>query len=329
MTTPRGDGRPADWLPPDLEQALETGPFDRALQLAITHRGLKLAAIERRLVAQNTPVARSTLSYWQQGRRQPERESSRRALTALEEILNLPSLSLVNLVGAPKPRGRWIGYRRGGLQWSEMWDDGEAVEQVLTSDSRRESGKVEDISLYESFSIGAHRERRWKFTQVLTRALEDGADRAIVLYGADVDVDVRDVKLKAVSNCRAGRVRYLPESRLAAFEVLLGRSMRVGETHLYAYRLDYAESASAAPASSSDASGNVTGRIFRDPVHLYVMQAEFHPETLPVSCSWVQRARQSAEERTVAELSLTAQNTAHFSLESSPPGAHAIRWEWA
>ncbi|MGI8879168.1 MAG: helix-turn-helix domain-containing protein [Jatrophihabitans sp.] len=311
-----------------MAEALRTGPFDRALQLAIAASGLTLARVEYHLAQRGHHIGRSTLSYWQQGRRRPERPDSIESLRSLEEILGLPPNSLSSLLGPPRPRGRWIGYRPGGLEWSEMWTDVEAVQRVLAAGSRRENSKVEDVAVFETFKIGANRQKDWHHTRSLVRAREDGADRIVSLYRANPDVDVREVEVADLENCRVGRRRYLPEASLAAFELLLDRSLRSGETHLFGYRFVLPVTGVQAHPTTWTSDETTSGRVFRNPVHSYVLQAEFDPAMLPVRCYWVRFARLGGREQIVSELGMTAQNTAHFSLESALPAAQAIRWEW-
>ena len=331
MATGYGASSPTDGQSADLERALETGPFDRALQLAIKASGLKLSAIERRLVDGGFPVARSTLSYWQQGRRQPERPESLDALTALETILKLEPGVLRKLVGQPKPRGRWVGYRRGEVEWSEMWEDADALERVLDAGQRRENNKLENIMISESFAIGPHRHKLWHEFRQLVRAREDGADRHIVLHRTNPGIDVRQVRVEAIENCRVGRQRYVPENGLAAFELLLDRSLRAGQTHLYAFREIFPEPSTGAgslvtPVPPSDE--RISGRVFRDRVHSFVMQGRFDPSMLPVRCFWVRYVRLGGAEQNMGELPLSPQHTVHFSLEGALPSAQAIKWEW-
>jgi hypothetical protein len=331
MATAGRASRSTDGQSADLERALETGPFDRALQLAIKASDLKLATIERRLGESGFPVARSTLSYWQQGRRQPERPESLEALTALEAILRLEPGVLRKLVGQPKPRGRWVGYRRGGVEWSEVWEDTDALERVLDAGQRRENNKLENIMITESFAIGPHRHKLWHEFRQLVRAREDGADRHIVLHRTNPGIDVRQVGVEAIENCRVGRRRYVPENGLAAFELLLDRGLRAGQTHLYAFRQTFPEPSTGTgsmvtPVPASDEM--MSGRVFRDRVHSFVMQGRFDPSMLPVRCFWVRYVRVGGAEQTMEELPLSPQHTVHFSLEGALPSAQAIKWEW-
>lgn len=330
MTGPEREGRRTSDLPMPLLQALESGSFDRALRAAIADSRLKLATIERRLIAKGHPVARSTLSYWQRGQRQPERSESHAALAALEGILDVPKDSLSRLVGPPKPRGRWIGYRPGGLEWTEMWENPEAVGRVLAAGGRRANNRLEEVSVYDSFSVGADRKQRWYQVQQLVRAREDDADRYVALHRTNPDVDVREIKLQTIENCRPGRVRVVPEAQLVAFEILLGRSLRKGQSHIFTFRLDLPESTLTTTAGRRKTSldDEFVGRVFRNPIHFYLLRGEFAPGTLPVRAYWIRRARQSTPDQRVEELPLTAEHTVHFSLESEAPSAQGIRWEW-
>ena len=144
-------------LPAELEEALRLGPFHRALGMAITDSGLALSRLEYRLGRRGIRVGRSTLSYWQQGRRRPERADSLQAITALEEILEIPPDSLTSLLGPRKPRGRWIGHRVGGLSLTDMWGVTDDVRRVVSIDSRRISDRLHDMSLIERMRIGPDR----------------------------------------------------------------------------------------------------------------------------------------------------------------------------
>lgn len=89
----------ADW------GAMSTTAFSRALRAAITARGLSLDRIQARLHQRGLSVSVTALSYWQSGKRQPERRSSITAVRALEDILDVPPGSLLALLSRPRPRG--------------------------------------------------------------------------------------------------------------------------------------------------------------------------------------------------------------------------------
>jgi hypothetical protein len=292
--------------------------------LAIADSGLTLARLEYHLSQRGHHVARSTISFWQQGRRRPERPESIEALRALEEILGLPANSLSALLGPPKPRGRWIGYRPGGLEWSDVWTDGAAVHRVLSAGARRENQKLEEVSVQEAIEVDANRVLTTTRQRLLLRARSEGADRYVILHYTDPGVDAGKLAVDQLENCRIGRQRSLPEARLAAFELLFDRSLRVGESHFFSYRTLLPPP----DDPSADESQPATGRVFRNAIHSYVLQAQFDEAMLPVRCYWVRYARLGGTEQIMAELPLTRQHIAHFSLESALPAAQGIRWEW-
>ncbi|KIF01860.1 hypothetical protein PL81_33240, partial [Streptomyces sp. RSD-27] len=86
---PTGDASgPADTA--DLGRLLRGGPFHLALRAALAARGLPLHRVQHRLAARGIKLGVTSLSYWQQGARRPRHRESLRAVSALEEILDLP-----------------------------------------------------------------------------------------------------------------------------------------------------------------------------------------------------------------------------------------------
>ncbi|MGH3433491.1 MAG: hypothetical protein ACRDQB_11720 [Thermocrispum sp.] len=80
--------------------------FSQELRAAIKASGLGLDRIQARLRGRGIPVSVTALSYWQSGKRQPERARSISAVHALEVILQRPAGSLVRLLQPPRPRGQ-------------------------------------------------------------------------------------------------------------------------------------------------------------------------------------------------------------------------------
>lgn len=80
--------------------------FASELRAAIKESGLSLDRIQVRLQQRGVPVSVTALSYWQSGKRQPERDRSIAAVHALEEILGRPRGALVSLLKPPRPRGQ-------------------------------------------------------------------------------------------------------------------------------------------------------------------------------------------------------------------------------
>jgi len=333
MLVPAEDGTTRGREPSgELVEALRLGPFHRALALAISDSGLALSRVEFHLNRRGFRIGRSTLSYWQQGRRRPERADSIAALGALEQILDVPTGSLVGLLGPRKARGRWIGHQSGGVSWADVWGANDVVRRMVAIDSRRITERLLDVSLTESFRVGADRRLEQLRTNIVTKAREDGADRQMILYNADADVDVSKVRLLDLENCRVGRQRVLRDANFVASELLFDRALNVDDTHLFSFRLDMsdanmdaAELTSRGIALSEAVDG---GRVFRRPVHSYVLEARFHADALPVRIFHVQAPRAGANAQVIRELILNSHHAAHVALQNVQPGLHAIRWEW-
>ena len=64
----------------ELADLLVTGPFPEALRAAIQVKGLSLERLHHKLKTRGAPISITALSYWQSGRRRPERPESLRAL---------------------------------------------------------------------------------------------------------------------------------------------------------------------------------------------------------------------------------------------------------
>ncbi len=218
-----------------LARSLRTGPFHLALRSAIECRGLSLARLQYRLAQQGIQVAQSTLSYWQQGIRRPERAESLRAVTMLEEILRLPNGSLTILLGSRRPRGRWLNHLPGSRALAEvMSGPREAVDRLLTEIGGA-PGKVRVASLHEFlFLDGQGRLARSELHHVV-RAVSGRTDRLVALYAGDPGCDASRIDVRATVNCQIGRIRRDSVEGLVAAEILFGREVSDGETHAMRY----------------------------------------------------------------------------------------------
>src|SRR5436309_1108793 len=114
----------------DLARLLAGGPFPEALRAAIKGSGLSLDRIQHRLRLRGVNISVATLSYWQSGRRRPERPESLDALRHLEAVLRVPPNALTALLGPPRPRGR---RRRTGRQLAmdALWTSNEGLPGLL------------------------------------------------------------------------------------------------------------------------------------------------------------------------------------------------------
>ena len=74
----------------------------------------------------------------------------------------------------------------------------------------------------ENLIVGPDRRfARFDF-DILTRARQGNADRAMFLYEFDPGTDVSRVKIDRLEGCRLGRRRELPSELFLVFELLFG-----------------------------------------------------------------------------------------------------------
>ena len=107
---------------PHPVDSLAADAFPTALRTAIQASGLSLDRIQYRLRARGVSVSVTALSYWQSGRRRPERAESLAALGHLESVLGVAPGSLIALLGPPRPRGR-VQRESSRLPIQALWPD--------------------------------------------------------------------------------------------------------------------------------------------------------------------------------------------------------------
>ncbi|MEY9947273.1 helix-turn-helix domain-containing protein [Kitasatospora sp. GAS1066B] len=312
-TAPRGGQ-------PELATVLRTGPFHLALRTALAARGLALHRVQQHLAQRGVHVGVTSLSYWQQGRRRPERAESLRAVRALEEVLGLPADSLTRLLGPrrgplaePPPTVTTRPYR-------DLISPGDAVDELLAElPGPRDTG-LHTLTHIERIRVGADRQLLRRDSQHAVRAHRDGIDRYLAIYQGDPGCDVSRVLVRAEENCRPGRIARDQASRLVIAELLLDRRLRTGETHLLGYGFDDAP----APGPSGE-----FVRGFNSGTGQYVLQVTFHPAALPVRCHRFASSTPGAEPYEREELTLDGQHGVLLVAAGLAPCLLGIRWDWA
>jgi len=324
MSVESPDGRPRS-LDPALEEALRTGPFHSALQLAIADSNLTLERLEVRLKQRGHHVGRSTLSYWQQGRRRPERPASLRALAVLEEILGLPDTALSSLLPPRKPRGRWIGYQGQDLDWGDLWTENEAVRRLAAIDRRRAFERSQDVAVTDVAVMGPDLQLHAYEMQILARARQANADRTQFVYEYEPGTDVTKIEITDLEGCRVGRRRELADEYLIAFEMLYDRSLAEGDTHFFTLTLDLSKAYVPHPDATPF---DEVGRIFRRPVSNYILRLRFDQQALPARVYHLRSSRIGAADQILDDLLVSSEGTTHLAIQNAVPGYYGVRWEW-
>ncbi|MCF6521490.1 hypothetical protein [Streptomyces sp. JJ36] len=299
----------------DLEQLLRTGPFHLALRAAIEARGLALHRIRHRLAERGVRVGVTSLSYWQQGSRRPTRPESLRAVSALEEVLELPENALVDLLRDGDDRVE----RPAARSYRSLLDAAGALQQLLGELGAPADGGLHTITHLERVRIGARRELVQRESQQAVRAHRDGVDRYVAIHYGDAGCDVDRVRLTAGENCRAGRVRRHALTGLVAAELLFDTRLGTGDTHVFGYTFD--------DGTAGTSHEYVRGFTFGG--GQYVLQVRFHEAALPARCRSFVRTAPGARPTRQRELSLSGRHpTVHLAEQAVRPGLLGIGWEW-
>ena len=302
---------PGDSVSPDA--------FAVALRTAIRASGLSLDRIQYRLRSRGVSISVTALSYWQSGRRRPERAESLTALTHLEFVLGVAPGALTALLGPPRPRGR----PQRTPQYppmDAMWGSHERVLSLLSRMNITSDTALSRISQHDRVEIAQDRgERSVRVRQVL-RAEQDGADRWVLVY--DVARPGNPLpEIVPLQSCRIGRVARDEDAGLIVAELPFNRPLARNDTVIIEYELVFA----GPPYARGDDSFN---RKFRLPVRDYVLELHFDPRALPKYCEQFALSTGEGELRPSRELVVESTGHTHAVALGFGPGTFGVRWVW-
>ena len=302
------------------EQAdsLVADAFPTALRAAIQASGLSLDRIQYRLRSRGVSVSVTALSYWQSGRRRPERAESLAALGHLESVLGVAPGSLMALLGPPRPRGR-ANRDSNRLPIESLWTNREQVSSLLKRIDFTSEAALTRISQQDVMELAADRgEKSINVRQVL-RAERDGAERTILVY--DLERPGRPFPdITAGQSCKIGRMAYDDAAGIVAAEIVLDQPLHRGETVI----LEYALVHPGPPYSRGDDS---YCRKFTTPVREFVLELRFDPRMPPRYCEQytTDPDNQITSRRRVE---VNAEGHGHAVALDFGPGIFCVRWEW-
>ncbi|MET9124683.1 MULTISPECIES: hypothetical protein [unclassified Streptomyces] len=307
----------ADVATAELETALAGGPFHIALRAAITARGLPLQRVQHHLSRYGVKVGVTSLSYWQQGARRPQRPESLRAVRALEEILQLPDESLIRLLTRADERSE--AQRPGGRSYRSLVEASGVLEELLTELESTLDGGLHTIGHHERVRIGAHRELLARESQHIVRAHRDGVDRYVAIHHGDPGCAPDRTRVRALENCRTGRVRWHGDTGVLVAELLFDTRLRAGDTFLFRYAFE--------DGTAGASSEYVRGFSFAG--GQYALQVGFAEEALPVRCHRFTQHSAAAPRSGRQELPLSGRHrSVHLVEPRVRSGIVGIGWDW-
>ncbi|MEV6521666.1 helix-turn-helix transcriptional regulator [Longispora sp. NPDC051575] len=295
---------------PDVAQALRIGPFPVALAVALDARGLSLETLAARLAERGMSLSRATLSYWRSGRSQPERVGSLEALTAVEEILEVPAGSLHALL---RPRGapaRSVHWPAGSVPRRRLWP---ARPSALAEVNAPPDGQLEFLAVNDLFVVEGVSGVRLLRVRLVVRALVDGVGRTVVFYQADQHGE--PPRWGGLAHCRPGRVRT--EGQVTVAELIFDRPLAAGECAVLDYELIF--------AADTDVS-DCYHRSFTRPCRLWTCQVGFVGD-LPSRVYRFRQRHQGDTYRDIHDVWLGADRTALVVAEDVRPGLLGVGWQ--
>ncbi|MET9382463.1 hypothetical protein ABZY09_15625 [Streptomyces sp. NPDC002928] len=301
----------------ELDTALRGGPFHVALRAAIAARGLPLQRVQHHLSRYGVKVGVTSLSYWQQGARRPQRPESLRAVRALEEILQLPEESLIRLLAEPDEGT--LGDRPSSRSYRSLVAASGVLERLLTElESPLDSG-LHTLGHHERIRIGARRELLGRESHHIVRAHRDGVDRFVAVHHGDQGCVPERMVVQALENCRTGRVRWHHDTGVLVAELLFDTRLRSGDTFLFRYGVE--DGTAGASREYVREFGMAGGQ--------YALEVRFDEYALPIRCHRFTQHSAAAPRSGRQELALSRRHrSVHLVEPRVRSGIVGIGWDW-
>ncbi|MET9990406.1 hypothetical protein ABZ061_12700 [Streptomyces mutabilis] len=302
----------------ELDSALRGGPFHVALRAAIAARGLPLQRVQHHLSRYGVKVGVTSLSYWQQGARRPQRPESLRAVRALEEILQLPEESLIRLLAEAEEHP--ADQRPAARSYRAHVEASGVLERLLAElDHPSPDGGMHTLGHHERIRIGARRELAGRESHHIVRAHREGVDRFVAVHHGDPGCAPARMTVHALENCRTGRVRTHHDTGVLVTELLFDTRLRAGDTYLFRYGVE--DGTAGVSREYVRGFGGAGGQ--------YALQVRFDAAALPVRCHRFTQHSPAAPRGGRQELVLSGQ---HHSVHLVEPrvrsGMLGIGWDW-
>jgi hypothetical protein len=301
----------------ELDTALRGGPFHVALRAAIAARGLPLQRVQHHLSRHGVKVGVTSLSYWQQGARRPQRPESLRAVRALEEILQLPEESLIRLLAESDDHSS--SRQPAARSYRSLVAASGVLERLLAELDCPVDGGLHTLAHHEQIRIGGRRELAGRESHHIVRAHRDGVDRFVAVHRGDPGCAPDRMRVHAQENCRTGRVRWHHDTGTLVAELLFGTRLRAGDTFLFRYGVeDGTAGVCREYARGFDLAGGQ-----------YALQVRFTGNDLPLRCHRFTQHSAAAPRSGRQELALSGlHHSVHLVEPRMRTGIVGIGWEW-
>lgn len=291
--------------------------FPTALRTAIQASGLSLDRIRYRLRQRGVPVTVTSLSYWQTGKRRPERPESIAAVRQLEQVFGMAAGSLVGLLGPHRPRGR--GTPRI-LPLEALWPGRDELPRLLSRMHAGTDTGLTVLSLHDRVEVAADGGQRGLRVRQVLRADRDDVNRWVSIY--DIDQPGQPLpRIRPIQSCRIGWVARDPEAGLIATEFLFDKPLSRGETMILEF-----EVVNAGPPYPH--SNDCFTRKVRQPIRDYVAELWFDPRAMPILCEEYTTRPNGTSTSARRHLPIDSAGRAHAVRLGVTPGHIHLTWRW-
>ncbi|MFI6030378.1 hypothetical protein [Amycolatopsis magusensis] len=292
----------------------EPNGFATALRGAISTSGLSLDRVQARLQSRGVSVSVTALSYWQSGKRQPERASSISAVRVLEEVLELTSGALLGLLPPPRPRGASSRRERSAPSPAQTVLK-PMLARIGAPHALEKQQSLKLVGLHDHCAVTEDGGPRVVTARAVFQATADGQDRWLLVYDQG---QPEAPELTALRNCRLGQVEVDAEHGLTVAELLFDRPIDRGETQLIEYSM-----VNEGPPNPQWRHSQF--RAFHRPVREYLLEVSFENGETPEKC-WQYTRPGNHEPEVRRELKIDDANAVHAVALDFGPGVFGIEW---
>jgi transcriptional regulator with XRE-family HTH domain len=199
--------------------------------------------------------------------------------------------------------------------------------EVIEAFLARSRNSFKSMSLSELVIVDEDRRPAVRTTQDVVVALIDGVSSPCIFYDPEDDeIDIDKYHLTDLQNCVVEREMRDPAGRAKLFELRLARPLRLGETQVLHYSVDFRGARTTVEPTRRTGGEEIAG-FSQSPVS-YLLEVRFHERAVPSSCSQVFQPRPTGPVHPVAPLGLSPENSVHIALLNPKPGGHGIAWRW-
>ncbi|MFK0132409.1 hypothetical protein ACIQRZ_18895 [Streptomyces rubiginosohelvolus] len=123
--------------------------------------------------------------------------------------------------------------------------------------------------------------------------------------------------VEGLNGCRIGPTGSLGNAQYTVAKLILDRPLARGETTAIGFTL----------RSSDHRPRAYTRHVLYRPADVLVLEADFHPDSLPAMCTAFYSPRRTTPEVALGPLSLGSTHRAHVTVAGAGPGMYGVRWE--